>query len=168
VSKRAGEHYLSYYHAVHGLPYVALRYANVYGPRQDPHGEAGVVAIFSERLLRGEEPVINGDGRQTRDYVFVGDVVAANVKALAADFVGPVNIGTAVETDVNRLFGLLREAAGSRAAERHGPAKAGEQRRSVVDAARARHVLGWAPAVPLEEGLRRTVEFFRGRVASTV
>jgi UDP-glucose 4-epimerase len=166
ISKRAGELYLFYYHAQHGLPYVALRYANVYGPRQDPHGEAGVVAIFSERLLRGEQPVINGDGRQTRDYVFVGDVAAANVKALAADFVGPVNVGTAVETDVNRLFGLLRAATGSSATEVHGPGKPGEQRRSVVDPGLAARVLGWTPTVPLEDGLRQAVDFFRGRVAA--
>jgi UDP-glucose 4-epimerase len=163
VSKRAGELYLHFYHESYGLPYVALRYANVYGPRQDPHGEAGVVAIFTERLLKGAEATINGDGRQTRDYVYVGDVAAANVAALQTDFVGPVNIGLGVETDVNRLFALLRDAAGSTAQPKHGPAKPGEQRRSVIDPGRARRVLGWTPRVQLPDGLREVVAFFRAR-----
>ena len=161
VSKRSGEHYLFYYHAVHGLPYVALRYANVYGPRQDPHGEAGVVAIFAEKLLRGETPTIHGDGRQTRDYVFVGDVVEANLRALATDFTGAVNVGTGVETDVNALAAALARLAGFRGEAVHGPAKAGEQRRSVLDVTRAREVLGWAPRVSFDEGLRETFEWFR-------
>jgi UDP-glucose 4-epimerase len=164
ITKATGEHYLFYYHAVYGLPYVALRYANVFGPRQDPHGEAGVVAIFTERLLGGQVPVINGDGKQTRDYVFVGDVVRANVAALATSFVGPINIGTGVETDVNVLCAHLRVLTGSPFQAEHGPAKAGEQRRSVVDNRRAAEVLKWKPEVPLEEGLRRTVEFFRARL----
>jgi UDP-glucose 4-epimerase len=108
ITKSTGEHYLAFFRAVHGIPYVALRYSNVYGPRQDPHGEAGVVAIFCQRLLAGEIPTVFGDGKQTRDYVFVGDVVRANVAALASDFVGAVNIGTGVETDVNELCEHLR------------------------------------------------------------
>ena len=163
ITKATGEHYLFYYHAVYGLPYVALRYANVFGPRQDPHGEAGVVAIFTERLLDGEVPTINGDGKQTRDYVFVADVVRANVRALETSFIGPVNIGTGVETDVNALYAHLRVLTGSPHQAMHGPAKAGEQRRSVVANGRAAEVLGWRPDMPLEEGLRRTVEFFRTR-----
>src|SRR5262249_21739354 len=99
ITKATGELYLSFYHAVHGMPYVALRYSNVFGPRQDPHGEAGVVAIFADRLLSGEVPTIYGDGKQTRDYVYVGDVVRANQLALESDFVGPLNIGTGIETD---------------------------------------------------------------------
>jgi UDP-glucose 4-epimerase len=166
ITKATGEHYLFYYHAVYGLPYVALRYGNVFGPRQDPHGEAGVVAIFTERLLAGQTPTINGDGKQTRDYVFVGDVVRANVAALTTSFVGPVNIGTAVETDVNTLYAHLRVLTGSPHQAQHGPAKAGEQRRSVIAIARAAEVLAWKPQMPLEEGLRRTVEFFRARLAS--
>lgn len=154
VSKRAGELYLFYWHAAYGIPYVALRYANVYGARQDPRGEAGVVAIFTERLLRGEQPVINGDGKQTRDYVHVGDVVAANLAALETGYVGVVNIGTGIETDVNTLFALLCDAARARVSATHGPGKAGEQTRSVVDPALARRVLGWAPARRLEDGLR--------------
>ena len=163
VGKVSGEHYCFYYRAVHGLPYVALRYANVYGPRQDPHGEAGVVAIFTGRLLAGQPCVINSDGRQTRDYVYVGDVVEANVAATALDqpAAGPVNIGTGVGTDVNALYATLTDITGSRTPPTHGPAKAGEQQRSVLDAARAERVLGWRPKTPLAEGLRKTVEFFR-------
>jgi UDP-glucose 4-epimerase len=163
VSKRAGELYAFFYQAEYQLAFVALRYANVYGPRQDPHGEAGVVAIFSEKMLRGEPVTINGDGKQTRDYVFVGDVVRANVLALESTATGPFNIGTGVETDVNELARLLLAASGSRAEIRHGPAKQGEQRRSVVDSKRATDVLGWRPETPLAEGLRRTVEWFRAR-----
>ena len=163
VGKVSGEHYAFYYQAVHGLPYVALRYANVYGPRQDPHGEAGVVAIFSGRLLTGQPCTINGDGGQTRDYVYVGDVVEANAAAadLSLEVRGPVNIGTGVETDVNALFALLAEVTGSRRAPVHGPAKAGEQQRSVIDPSRAARVLGWRPRTALRDGLRQTVEFFR-------
>ena len=161
VSKKAGEDYLYYYLAAYGLRYTALRYANVFGPRQSAQGEAGVVAIFASRLLTGGQPVINGDGRQTRDYVFVGDVARANVLALKAGYTGPVNIGAGRETDVNTLFVELRRLTGSSAAQTHGPAKPGEQRRSVLDCRHAAQVLGWRPQVTLEEGLRRTVESFR-------
>jgi UDP-glucose 4-epimerase len=166
ITKATGEHYLFFYHAIYGMPYTALRYANVYGPRQDPHGEAGVVAIFAERLLANQGPTINGDGKQTRDYVFVGDVVRANLAALERPFIGSVNIGTGIETDVSTLYAHLRVLTGSAHAAQHGPAKAGEQRRSVIAIDRAREVLGWKPEVPLEEGLRRTVEFFRARMQS--
>jgi UDP-glucose 4-epimerase len=161
VSKKAGEDYLFYYHGAYGLRYVALRYANVFGPRQNPHGEAGVVAIFASRFLGGGRPVINGDGLQTRDYVFVGDVARANVMALGTDYSGPLNIGTGLETDVNTLFAHLKGLTGSSAPEEHGPSKPGEQRRSVLDCRRAAAVLGWRPQTALEEGLRRTVESFR-------
>ena len=163
VSKRSGELYAFFFQAEYGLPFVALRYANVYGPRQDPHGEAGVVAIFSGKMLRSEPVTVNGDGLQTRDYVFVGDVARANLLALAADATGPFNIGTGVETDVNTLARLLLEASGSRSEVRHGPAKSGEQRRSVIDSRRAAELLGWRPEVPLADGLRRTVDWFRAR-----
>ncbi len=163
VSKRAGELYCNFYRAEYGLPFVAFRYANVYGPRQDPHGEAGVVAIFSGKML-GDEPItVNGDGMQTRDYVYVGDVARMSLLALQCDESGPVNVGTGVETDVNVLAQTLLEVSGSRSEIRHGPAKGGEQRRSVVDIRRAREVFGWQPNVPLREGLGRTVEFFRAR-----
>jgi len=163
VSKRAGELYAFFYQVEYGLPFVALRYANVYGPRQDPHGEAGVVAIFTGRMLRHEPVTVNGDGKQTRDYVYVGDVARANVLALDNQATGPVNIGTGVETDVNTLARLVHEAAGSRSAVRHGPAKSGEQRRSVIDSRRAAEVLGWRPQVSLAEGLARTIAWFRER-----
>ncbi|MFN8542905.1 MAG: SDR family oxidoreductase [Candidatus Binatia bacterium] len=165
VSKRSGELYAYFYQAEYGLPFVALRYANVYGPRQDPHGEAGVVAIFAGRMLRDEAVTVNGDGGQTRDYVYVADVARANLLALESGASGPVNIGTGIETDVNQLAQGLLEAVGSGSEVRHGPAKPGEQRRSVVDCRRAADVLGWRPEVPLREGLRRTVEFFRARAA---
>ncbi|HXG50748.1 MAG TPA: NAD-dependent epimerase/dehydratase family protein [candidate division Zixibacteria bacterium] len=164
VSKLSGEYYLAYYAAVFGLPYVALRYANVYGPRQSSRGEAGVVAIFISRLLAGLQPVINGDGRQTRDYVYVDDVVRANIAALETAHVGPVNIGTGTETDVVTLFRLVRAGLGTRIDAIHGPAKPGEQRRSCLDVTRARDVLGWRPSVELEEGLRKTIAYYRERV----
>jgi UDP-glucose 4-epimerase len=162
VSKVTAEVYLACWETLHGLSGVVLRLANVYGPRQDPHGEAGVVAIFTDRLLRGEPCVINGDGLQTRDYVYVGDVAEAGLLALQAPRVtGPVNIGTGVETSVVTLFERLRAAAGGRGEARHGPARPGEQRRSLLDASRARRLLGWAPRVTLDEGLRRTVASVR-------
>jgi UDP-glucose 4-epimerase len=165
VSKRASELYAHFFQVQYGLPFVALRYANVYGPRQDPHGEAGVVAIFALRMLRGEPVIVNGDGKQTRDYVYVGDVARMSLLALAADASGPVNVGTGVETDVNTLAQLLLAASGATSRVEHGPAKPGEQRRSVIDAGRAAAVYGWRPEVALAEGLGRTVEFFRARVA---
>jgi UDP-glucose 4-epimerase len=161
VSKRTGELYLGYYRSAFGLPYVALRYANVYGPRQSSQGEAGVVAIFIDRLLSGQSPIINGDGKQTRDYVFVGDVVAANLAALRTSFVGPVNIGTAQETDVVTICETLRARLGTRINATHGPAKPGEQRRSCLAIGLAAQVLGWKPAVALEQGLQRTVDSWR-------
>jgi UDP-glucose 4-epimerase len=161
VSKRAGELYLGYYHSAYGLPYVALRYANVYGPRQSSHGEAGVVAIFIDRLRSGQAPIINGDGKQTRDYVFVADVVAANVAALETGFVGAVNIGTGRETDVVAISQSLCARLGSSMNPVHGPAKTGEQRRSCLAIGLAARVLGWRPAVALEEGLKRTVDSWR-------
>jgi UDP-glucose 4-epimerase len=165
VSKRAGELYASFYHAEYRLPCVALRYANVYGPRQDPHGEAGVVAIFCQRMLRGEPITVNGDGKQTRDYVFVGDVVRANLLALESSVTGPINIGTGIETDVNTLADVLLKTIGSRSEVGHGPAKPGEQRRSVVDSRRAAETIGWRPEVSLADGLKRTADWFRQHVA---
>lgn len=164
VSKLSIEHYLHYYHEIHGLPYVALRYANVYGPRQNPHGEAGVISIFAERLLRGEAATIYGDGENTRDYVFVGDVVAANLGALASDKIGAYNVGTGIETTVNTIFQRINELTEAGAEERHGEAKAGEQRRSCLNWELARQDLGWTPKVSLDEGLARTVEFFIEKV----
>jgi UDP-glucose 4-epimerase len=161
VSKLTGELYLGYYCMAFGLPYVALRYANVYGPRQSTQGEAGVVAIFISQLLAGKNPVINGDGKQTRDYVFVGDVVRANIAALDSDFIGAVNIGTGKETDVVTLCELLREGVGSEVKAVHGPAKPGEQRRSCLETSLASQVLGWRPEVALEQGLLQTIDYYR-------
>jgi UDP-glucose 4-epimerase len=162
VSKLAGERYLHYYLVQYGLPYVALRYANVYGPRQDPHGEAGVVAIFSGNLAEGRTSTINGSGEQTRDYVFVDDVARANALALERDVPsGAYNVGTAIETSVNRLYEILLEVSGKEGfTPQHGPAKPGEQMRSCVDPTKATRVLGWQPAVDLNTGLEKTLQFF--------
>lgn len=161
VSKRAGELYLGYYQQAFGVPYIALRYANIYGPRQSSKGEAGVVAIFISLLVEGKSPTINGDGKQTRDYVFVGDVVRANLAALDSDYVGPINVGTGKETDVVTICQELRKGLGSSCEPIHGPAKVGEQRRSCLDAALAKKVLGWQAQVPLDEGLRKTIAWWR-------
>jgi UDP-glucose 4-epimerase len=164
ITKLATEKYLFFYRASYGIEYVILRYANIYGPRQSPHGEAGVVAIFASKLLHGEEPIINGDGKQSRDYTFVGDVVRANVLALTYPHTDIFNIGTGIETDVNVLFRHIRTLCGSKAEEKHGPAKPGEQLRSVITAAKIKKTLGWSPEVSLEEGLRKTVQFFKAAV----
>jgi UDP-glucose 4-epimerase len=162
ISKLVAEHYLACWGALYGVGGIALRYANVFGPRQNPMGEAGVVAIFSHRILHREPITINGDGEQTRDYVYVEDVAEANLRALERTEVrGPVNIGTGVETSVNALLKRLEAAAGAKAEARHGPAKPGEQRRSVLEATAAKRLLGWTPHVTLDEGLRRTVSYFR-------
>ena len=161
VAKLSFEKYLFYYNYIFGIKYTCLRYANVYGPRQDPHGEAGVVAIFSKKLLNNEQPVINGDGKQTRDYVYVKDVAAANLSAIRNDFVGEINIGTGIETDVNNVFDILKKAAGKKdLKEVHGPAKTGEQERSVLSYKKAQTILGWEPKVKIKEGLTRTFEWF--------
>ncbi|HXN40310.1 MAG TPA: NAD-dependent epimerase/dehydratase family protein [Myxococcaceae bacterium] len=167
VSKAAGELYLGYYRAQYGLDYVALRYANVYGPRQNPHGEAGVVAIFAGRLVARERCTIFGEGKQTRDFVFGKDVARANYLAFERDFVGPVNIGTGIETDINRIYELLALAAGVKQPAIHAAAKPGEQRRSCIDPSLAKRVLGWSPAVSLEEGLPQTLAYFRSSAAKT-
>ncbi|MES0342176.1 MAG: NAD-dependent epimerase/dehydratase family protein [Candidatus Humimicrobiaceae bacterium] len=161
VAKLSTENYLYYFSKIHGLDYIALRYANIYGPRQDPHGEAGVVAIFSKKILAGEAPLINGDGLQTRDYTYVGDVVKVNIAAIKSDFTGPVNIGTGVETDVVTLFNVLKDASGKDIEEIHGPAKTGEQKRSVLDNSLAKKLLGWEPEVSIEEGLKLTYKWFK-------
>jgi UDP-glucose 4-epimerase len=169
VSKLAGEHYLHFYNARYGLGYAALRYANVYGPRQDPHGEAGVVAIFCDNLARGERSTIDGTGEQTRDYVYVGDVARANVLALENDVLpgGAYNIGTAIETSVNRLYEILAEASGKDLPPEHGPARPGEPTRSCIDPAKAGRLLGWRPEVDLSSGLCTTLEHFDARKRGT-
>jgi UDP-glucose 4-epimerase len=166
IAKLATENYLYYYKKVHGISSVILRYANVYGPRQNPHGEAGVVAIFSDALLRGEQPVINGDGLQTRDYVFVGDVVRANVLALTYRDSEIFNIGTGIETDVNTIYASIQAALGSHKPEVHGQAKKGEQLRSVISSQKIGRLLGWKPSVTIKDGLLATVKFFRSRMSA--
>lgn len=161
IAKLTVEKYLYYYGVSFGLDYVGLRYANVYGPRQNGEGEAGVIAIFINKMLTQQQPVIFGDGLQTRDYVFVEDVVSANVKALALEGNHVVNIGTGIETDVVRLFEGLNRILGAGFSVRHEPAKKGEQLRSVLDATRAKETMGWRPKTGLEEGLKRTVDFFK-------
>ncbi len=161
AAKVSVECYLNFYRSQYGLDFTALRYSNVYGPRQDPHGEAGVVAIFCRRLLGGQAAIINGDGEQTRDYVYVGDVVRANVAALSRGSGRGINVGTGIETSVNTLFRTLRDLAGSRQEEIHGPGMPGEQRRSCLENKLALEELGWYPETFLEEGLARTYSFFR-------
>ena len=162
VSKLAGERYLHYYHIQYGLSYLALRYANVYGPRQDPHGEAGVVAIFCGNLVDGCESTINGTGEQTRDYVYVEDVAWANVLALEgeAPSSGSYNVGTGIETSVNELYEVLRGISDKDLPPVHGPAKPGEQLRSSVDPSAAGRALGWRPKTDLATGLEKTLSFF--------
>jgi UDP-glucose 4-epimerase len=164
VSKLAGERYLHFYNAQYGLPYATLRYANVYGPRQDPHGEAGVVAVFCGNMAAEKPSTINGTGEQTRDYVYVDDVARANVLALEQDPPpGAYNIGTGIETSVNRLYELLQDISGEYIPPRHGPGKPGEQLRSCVDHSRATRLLGWRPEVGLADGLRETLRSFGAR-----
>ena len=161
ITKLVSEHYLRFYGQTYGIESAALRFGNVYGPRQNPHGEAGVVAIFAQRLLRGEPITINGPGTQTRDYVFVKDVVAAFMAALEKEATDIYNVGTGVETDVNQLFHHINRLTEAGADEIHGPAKAGEQQRSVLDISHTSDALGWMPAVDVATGLERTVAWFK-------
>ncbi len=163
IAKLTGEKYLYYYNKTYNLNFVSLRYANIYGPRQNPHGEAGVIAIFCSKLFKNETPIINGDGKQTRDYVFVADVVQANVNALNYNKSDYFNIGTGIETDVNELFYFLNRFTGDKVEEKHGSAKPGEQLRSVLNNKKAKELLNWQPTVQLEDGLKKTVGFFKSR-----
>ena len=164
IAKLAVEKYLFYYNSVFGVQYICLRYANVYGPRQNPHGEAGVIAIFASKMFSGKDPVINGDGKQTRDYTFVGDVVRANMFALSYDKSDIFNVGTGIETDVNELFSILKKYSGSRCTGQHGEAKKGEQQRSVLDNSYIRKIIGWEPGMTLDKGLELTVNYFREKI----
>ncbi|HMU43660.1 MAG TPA: NAD-dependent epimerase/dehydratase family protein [Ignavibacteriaceae bacterium] len=161
ISKLAVEKYIHFYNAEYGLKYSILRYANIYGPRQNPFGEAGVVAIFSTKLLKGDQPIINGNGKQTRDYVFVGDVVKANLLALNDDANDIYNVGTEIETDVNQLFHYINSITGAGKEEKHGPAAQGEQMRSVITSNKLFNKFGWQPETKIENGLQATVEYFR-------
>ncbi len=163
ASKAAFEHYLPLYRTNYGLEFVVLRYANVYGPRQDPYGEAGVVAIFANRMLQKERPVINGSGEQERDFVYVSDVAQSNLLALSKGDGGFYNIGTGVGTSINTIFARLKAATNYPEPDVHGPPKAGEVFKIYLNADKARRELGWVPSIPLDEGLRRTVEYFQAR-----
>lgn len=163
VAKLSFEHYLHCYHVAHGLGYAALRYANVYGPRQNPHGEAGVVAIFCLRLLTGEPAVINGDGTFTRDYIYVDDVVRANLAALDSDEIGHFNVGTGRQATTNQVFHLLVDHLGLDVEEIHGPNRPGDQRTSALDSRLIEQRLGWRPEVSLEDGIGRTAAWFNAR-----
>ena len=170
IAKLSAEYYLAYYGRVHGMDTAAVRFANVYGPRQDPHGEAGVVAIFCNRILDGRALTVFGDGSQTRDYVFVGDVAEATVKAATSSLPRPekldargFNVGTGIETSVTELTRVLRRVARSEVQIENAPKRPGEQQRSVVSIAKAISLLGWRPRVSLEEGLSRTYAWFAER-----
>ncbi|KPJ65532.1 UDP-glucose 4-epimerase [candidate division WOR-1 bacterium DG_54_3] len=171
VAKLTMEKYLHFYKETYGIEFVSLRYANVYGPRQNPLGEAGVVAIFTERLLGNKKAVINGDGKQTRDFVFVEDAVESNVLALKYPKSDIFNIGTGIETDINCIFRILKEKTASKQKEIHGATKSGEQARSVLECSKAKRLLKWKPKYDLEEGIAKTVKYYkvgaRKRSAST-
>ncbi len=160
ISKLTCEYYLEYYRHAAGLNYVALRLANIYGPRQRPDGEAGVVAIFTQKMLTGEQPRINGNGFQTRDYVYVEDAVEAVRVGCFSEATGIFNVGTGRETTVNEIFTSLKTLTNAQCQEVHGPAKKGEQLRSVLDAGKLEKETDWTPAVSLSEGLEETVKFF--------
>ncbi|HWM90341.1 MAG TPA: NAD-dependent epimerase/dehydratase family protein [Thermoanaerobaculia bacterium] len=168
VSKLSFERYLFYFHTAYGLNVTCLRYANVYGERQNPHGEAGVVAIFLSRLLAGQAPTINGPGLQTRDYVHVSDVVRANLLAVGKPGFHIYNVGTGIETSVVVLYRELARAVGTDLEAKHGPAKPGEQQRSVIDARLIKKELGWLDPLPLRQGIERTAAWFRERAGASV
>jgi len=163
VTKHTVEHYLYFYGANYGLRYTILRYPNIYGPRQAPHGEAGVVAIFTEKMLRNERPTIFGDGTQTRDYVYVGDVVTANLLAIDKGDGEIYNVGTGVETSVNELFKLLKEAVGVDLEPIYGERRLGEVYRIAITNDKIYRDFGWKPQTPLKEGLLKTIEYYRRR-----
>jgi UDP-glucose 4-epimerase len=163
ISKLAGEKYLAYYTNTTGLRHVVLRFGNVYGPRQEPEGEAGVVAIFSKLMLEGGQPIINGTGKQTRDFVYVDDVVEAIMVTIGEDIQGIFNVGTGQEATVNECYGIIKELTNSSCKDLYGAAKKGEQFRSVLDVMKLREGFGWDPQVSLSDGLRMTVEFFKAQ-----
>lgn len=163
VAKFSVEHYMHTYQHNAGLQTVALRYSNVYGPRQDAHGESGVIAIFAEQLLAGQTPKINGSGQQTRDYIYIDDVVQANLAALESNFSGVANISTNTEVSLLEVYQMLSRELETQIEPEHGPAKKGDPERLVLDNAKAKEVLNWQPAVSLEEGIQRTVDWFKAQ-----
>jgi UDP-glucose 4-epimerase len=162
ASKHTVEHYLYMYHVNYGVKYTVLRYPNVYGPRQDPHGEAGVVAIFTGQMLSENQVQINGDGEQSRDFTFVKDCAQANLLAISVEHSPDVfNLGVGVPTSINQIFTKLAGVTGYQLPVKYGPAKLGETRHIYLDSSKAQKVLGWLPSISLDEGLRQTVEYFR-------
>ena len=161
ISKLAGEKYLAYYANATGLRYAALRFANVYGPRQNPEGEAGVVAIFTKKMLQGDQPIINGTGKQTRDFIFVEDVVESIMVTLGEDIQGIFNVGTGQETTINEIYRTLKDLTQSSCKDLFGAAKKGEQYRSVLDIRKIREAFGWEPQMTVSGGLKKTVDFFK-------
>jgi len=161
ISKRASELYLGFYYNQYEIPWIALRYANVYGPRQNPHGEAGVISIFCENILNNKQPTINGDGKQTRDYVFVSDVVQSNLLATELNETGFFNIGTKIETDVNEIYRQVNQFLGNKFPPKHGAERPGEQQTSSLDYSKAKQKLNWTPRVKLEDGLRLTIDWYK-------
>jgi UDP-glucose 4-epimerase len=160
TEKLVVEHYLEFYKKEYGLDHLILRFANVYGPRQNSKGEAGVVAVFCDNMSAGKQPVINGDGKQTRDFVFVDDVIRANILGIEKNASGVFNIGTGEETEINAIFRKFKKMFGSKSKEIHGPAKMGEQKRSCLDFKKAKAVLGWHPEYDLDKGLEKTEQWF--------
>jgi UDP-glucose 4-epimerase len=165
ITKMVGEHYLKYFQQAFGLDYTVFRYGNVYGPRQDPHGEAGVVAIFAKKLLRGEAPIIHWDGEQRKDYVHVKDVARANLLALTGGSGQAFNIGAGVATSVNELFAGLEQQLHTGITPHYGPKREGDVRLSYLNIDKIAEHLGWRPQVELNEGMVDTVAFFREQVA---
>jgi UDP-glucose 4-epimerase len=161
ISKLAGEEYIKFYGREFGLNYTILRYGNVYGPRQDPFGEAGVVAIFTNKMLKGETPIIYGDGRQIRDYVYVKDVVKANLLALEKGNNEIINIGTSIPTTVDELYHELKEIIKFKGKSEYAEERKGELKRSLLDRKKAKDILRWKPAYSLKQGLKETFEYFR-------
>ncbi|MBI5402307.1 MAG: SDR family NAD(P)-dependent oxidoreductase [Ignavibacteriae bacterium] len=160
ITKLAVENYLGFYHRNYGLNYVCLRYSNVYGPRQLPKGDAGVVAVFCKKIIRKQQPLINGSGKNTRDFVFIEDVVNANYKALNCKKSLVVNIGTGVETQIIKVFRLINKYFGNKVKEKHGKPVKGEQKRSLLDNTLAVKSLKWKPKISIEEGLALTCRYF--------
>lgn len=161
ISKLTSEYYLDFFYRTYKIPFVALRYGNVYGPRQNPHGEAGVVAIFTKKILNNDKPIIYGDGKQTRDYIYVGDVVEANKIALNRSIIGAFNIATGKQTNVIEIFQKIENLLKSSAGAEFGPVRAGELRKSCLDVEHAWKIMGWSAKIDLDQGLKETIKYFR-------
>jgi UDP-glucose 4-epimerase len=160
IAKLTSEKYLEYYHRFYGISYVCLRYSNVYGPRQLPKGEAGVVAVFCRKIIKCEQPVINGNGLNTRDFIYIYDIVEANFKALTLKKSATINIATGIEKNINKIFGLINNFYGNKVKEKHGKEIKGEQKRSSLDNSLAKKLLRWTPKYNIEKGLEETCRYF--------